>query len=213
MPEALLERGQPLLELRGVVKNFGPVRALSGVNLTIPAGLVTALCGDNGAGKSVTIKIISGIHPPDGGELVWRGRHVSIHTPKDSAALGIATVYQDLALCDNLDIVQNMFLGREKTKVSMLDEPPMEGGAADTCRLAGHNRAFHTPAGRIALRWSTPVSGRGQGRVVELAAHDPRRAHRCARRGTDRHGPRAGAAPRRAGIRRADRVAQPKRRF
>jgi ABC-type sugar transport system ATPase subunit len=132
MPEALLERGQPLLELRGLVKNFGPVRALSGVNLTIPAGLVTALCGDNGAGKSVTIKIISGIHPPDGGEVVWRGRHVSIHTPKDSAALGIATVYQDLALCDNLDIVQNMFLGRERTKVSMLDEPPMEVAARRT---------------------------------------------------------------------------------
>jgi ABC-type sugar transport system ATPase subunit len=132
MPEALLERGQPLLELRGVVKNFGPVRALSGVDLTVSAGLVTALCGDNGAGKSVTIKIVSGIHPPDGGEIYWRGQHVNIHSPKDAAALGIATVYQDLALCDNLDIVQNMFLGRERTTVRVLDEPPMEVAARKT---------------------------------------------------------------------------------
>lgn len=132
MPQALLERGKPLLELRGVQKNFGPVRALSGVNLTVPAGCVTALCGDNGAGKSVTIKIISGIHPPDEGRILWRGSPVHIHTPKDSAALGIATVYQDLALCDNLDIVQNMFLGRERTKLASLDEAPMEVAARRT---------------------------------------------------------------------------------
>ncbi|MGA3221301.1 MAG: ATP-binding cassette domain-containing protein [Acidimicrobiales bacterium] len=132
MPETLLERGQPLLELRGIQKNFGPVRALSGVDITVPAGYVTALCGDNGAGKSVTIKIISGIHPPDGGEILWRESPVHIHTPKDSAALGIATVYQDLALCDNLDIVQNMFLGRERTKLGALDEAPMEVAARRT---------------------------------------------------------------------------------
>jgi ABC-type sugar transport system ATPase subunit len=132
MPQALLERGQPLLELRGIEKNFGPVRALSGVNLTVEAGLITALCGDNGAGKSVTIKIISGIHPPDGGQILWRGEPVHIHSPKDSAELGIATVYQDLALCDNLDIVQNMFLGREITKNWTLDEPPMEVAARRT---------------------------------------------------------------------------------
>src|SRR5579862_675319 len=132
MPEALLERGKPLLELRGVEKNFGPVRALDRIDLTIQAGLVTALCGDNGAGKSVTIKIVSGIITPDGGELVWRGRPVHIHTPRDSAELGIATVYQDLALCDNLDIVQNMFLGRELTKGDVLDEAPMEIAARRT---------------------------------------------------------------------------------
>ncbi|HTV10495.1 MAG TPA: ATP-binding cassette domain-containing protein [Acidimicrobiales bacterium] len=128
----LLPPGEPLLELRGVQKNFGPVRALSGVDLVVRAGEVTALCGDNGAGKSVTIKIISGIHPPDGGQILWRGRPVQIHTPKDSAALGIATVYQDLALCDNLDIVQNMFLGREPTKYGALDEAPMERAARRT---------------------------------------------------------------------------------
>ena len=125
------------------------------------------------------------------GESYGGGGTCRIHTPKDSAALGIATVYQDLALCDNLDIVQNMFLGREKTKVSMLDEPPMEVAARQhTCRLAGHNRAFDPPAGRIALRWSAPVSGCGQGRAVELAAHDPRRAHRGARGGPDGNGAR-----------------------
>ncbi len=132
MPEGLLERGQPLLELRGVEKHFGPVRALSGIDLTITAGEVTALAGDNGAGKSVTIKTISGIHGPDAGQIYWRGKPVQINSPKDSAALGIATVYQDLALCDNLDIVQNMFLGREKTRLRTLDEGPMETAARRT---------------------------------------------------------------------------------
>ncbi|MGD0439415.1 MAG: ATP-binding cassette domain-containing protein [Acidimicrobiales bacterium] len=130
--EGLLPRGRPLLELRGVQKSFGPVRALAGVDIVVPAGEVTALCGDNGAGKSVTIKIIAGIHPADGGQILWRGHPVSIRTPKDSAALGIATVYQDLALCDNLDIVQNMFLGREPTKLAVLDEAPMELAARKT---------------------------------------------------------------------------------
>jgi ABC-type sugar transport system ATPase subunit len=132
MPQDLLERGQPLLELRGLHKSFGPVRALSEVNLTVPAGEVTALCGDNGAGKSVTIKMISGIILPDGGEIRWRGKPVHIHSPKDAASLGIATVYQDLALCDNLDIVQNMFLGRERSRFSVLDEAPMETAARRT---------------------------------------------------------------------------------
>ena len=132
MPEALLERGEPLLELQGIEKNFGAVRALIGVDLTVPAGLVTALCGDNGAGKSVTIRTISGIHAPDAGRILWRGHPVHIHSPKDSARLGIATVYQDLALCDNLDIVQNMFLGRERTKAATLDEAPMEVAARRT---------------------------------------------------------------------------------
>ena len=98
------------------------------------AGEVTALCGDNGAGKSVTIKIIAGIHPADGGQILWRGRPVSIRTPKDSAALGIATVYQDLALCDNLDIVQNMFLGREPTKFGCPGRSAHGiGGPQDSC--------------------------------------------------------------------------------
>ncbi|MGA8295628.1 MAG: ATP-binding cassette domain-containing protein [Acidimicrobiales bacterium] len=132
MPEALLERGAPLLELRGIEKNFGPVRALDRIDLTIQAGMVTALCGDNGAGKSVTIKIVSGIVTADDGEMIWRGNRVHLHTPRDAADLGIATVYQDLALCDNLDIVQNMFLGREIVKTDVLDEAPMEIAARKT---------------------------------------------------------------------------------
>ena len=122
----------PLLELRGVSKHFGPVQALSGVDLDIRAGEVTALAGDNGAGKSVTIKTISGIWQPDEGEVVWQGKPVHIHSPKDAAALGIATVYQDLALCDNLDIVQNVYLGRELTRVEVLDETSMELKARET---------------------------------------------------------------------------------
>ena len=136
MPQALLERGQPLLELRGVEKSFGAVRAWLASTSPSRPGMVTALCGDNGAGKSVTIKIISGILTPDDGEILWRGSPVHIHSPRDSAALGIATVYQDLALCDNLDIVQNMFLGRELTKFGELDERPWSeppGTRSPTC--------------------------------------------------------------------------------
>ncbi|MGI8752095.1 MAG: ATP-binding cassette domain-containing protein [Acidimicrobiales bacterium] len=116
----------PLLRLRNVVKNFGPVQALSGVNLSIPAGQVSALVGDNGAGKSTLIKTISGIWGLDGGEIQWDGKPAHVSSPRDSAALGIATMYQDLALCDNLDIVANMFLGREERKHRTLDESRME---------------------------------------------------------------------------------------
>jgi ABC-type sugar transport system ATPase subunit len=122
----------PLLELRGVGKNFGPVQALTDINLTIPAGKVTALVGDNGAGKSTLIKTISGIWQPDGGQILWQGRPVHLHSPKAATDLGIATVYQDLALCDNLDIVQNMFLGREELKRWQLDEIDMELQAKQT---------------------------------------------------------------------------------
>ena len=124
--------GEPLLRLHGLGKNFGPVQALAGVDLDVPAGKVTALAGDNGAGKSVLIKCIAGIHQPDAGQIFWEGRPVHIHTPREAAALGIETVHQDLALCDNLDIVQNMFLGRERTAVLALDEEKMETAAAET---------------------------------------------------------------------------------
>jgi ABC-type sugar transport system ATPase subunit len=125
----------PLLELRGVDKSFGPVHALNRVNLVVPAGQVTALVGDNGAGKSVLIRTVSGIHAPDRGEVLWEGRPHRIRSPRDAAALGIETVYQDLALADNLDIVQNMFLGRERTRYRLLDEESMETAAGET--LAG----------------------------------------------------------------------------
>jgi ABC-type sugar transport system ATPase subunit len=126
-----LER-PPLLRLRGVSKSFGPVRALVGVDLDVPAGAVTALAGDNGAGKSTLIKCIAGIHPVDSGEILWDGSPVALRGPADSAALGIQTVYQDLALCDNLDIVQNMFLGRERLRRGQLDDVAMEQAATRT---------------------------------------------------------------------------------
>jgi ABC-type sugar transport system ATPase subunit len=121
-----------LLQLHGIVKNFGPVQALSGVDLDVPAGQVTALIGDNGAGKSTLIKTISGIWEPSGGEVIWQGRRVHFRSPRDATEAGIATVYQDLALCDNLDIVQNMLLGHEATQHLLLDEVAMEKTAKQT---------------------------------------------------------------------------------
>jgi ABC-type sugar transport system ATPase subunit len=129
---AAAKPGAPLLQLRGIQKSFGAVRALSDVNLEVPAGQVSALVGDNGAGKSVLIKCIAGIHSPDGGEILWEGHAAHIRSPRDSAALGIETVHQDLALCDNLDIVQNMFLGRERVRHLTLAEENMETAAAET---------------------------------------------------------------------------------
>jgi ABC-type sugar transport system ATPase subunit len=123
---------EPLLRLRGVSKNFGPVQALIDVDLDIRPGEVTALIGDNGAGKSVMIKCIAGIHAPESGEILWDGSPVRIRTPREAAALGIETVYQDLALCNNLDIVQNMFLGRERENGIFLDEEAMEKSAGET---------------------------------------------------------------------------------
>jgi D-xylose transport system ATP-binding protein len=116
----------PLLELRGINKSFGPVQVLRDVAMTVRAGEVTALVGDNGAGKSTLVKCVGGIHPFDGGEMLWEGNPVNVHSPRDAAHLGIEIVYQDLALCDNLDVVQNMFLGRERRSGFVLDEPEME---------------------------------------------------------------------------------------
>jgi D-xylose transport system ATP-binding protein len=124
---------EPLLELRGIDKSFGAVQVLHGVDLKVYPGEVTALVGDNGAGKSTLVKTIAGIYRADAGEFFFEGKPVSIHGPKDSAALGIEIVYQDLALCDNLDIVQNMFLGRETVSGGLLlDELTMEDRARST---------------------------------------------------------------------------------
>ena len=127
-----VDGSEPLLKVRGIDKHFGPVQALYGVNLDLPAGQVTGLCGDNGAGKSVLTRTIAGVHQPDHGQIYFEGRPVHIRNTRDAAALGIETVYQDLALADNLDIVQNMFLGREPLRHGLLDEDSMEKQAAQT---------------------------------------------------------------------------------
>ncbi len=125
-------KGEPLLKVRDLDKHFGAVQALYQVNLDLPAGQVTALAGDNGAGKSVLTKTIAGIYQPDRGQIYWQGAPVHIHTPREAARLGIETVYQDLALADNLDIVQNMFLARERLRNGLLDEDQMERAASET---------------------------------------------------------------------------------
>ncbi|HSG16849.1 MAG TPA: ATP-binding cassette domain-containing protein [Anaerolineae bacterium] len=123
----------PLLELRGVSKNFGAVQALSNVDFETRAGEVMALVGDNGAGKSTLIKGVAGIYPFDGGEIFMDGKRVEIHGPRDAAALDIEIVYQDLALADNLDVVANMFLGRESlSSFRRLNEISMEQASLKT---------------------------------------------------------------------------------
>ena len=123
----------PVLELRGVSKSFGAVQALYQVDFHVAPGEVMALVGDNGAGKSTLIKCIAGIHPIDEGSVVFDGEKVNIHGPRDAARLGIEVVYQDLALADNLDVVQNMYLGREATDgIRRLDEVTMEAKARET---------------------------------------------------------------------------------
>lgn len=122
---------QPILELRGVNKSFGVVHVLHDVDFRVHPGEVTALVGDNGAGKSTLVKAIAGIYPIDSGTYLFEGRPVDVDGPNDVAALGVEVVYQDLALCDNLDIVENMFLGREIKRRGVLDEATMESKARE----------------------------------------------------------------------------------
>ena len=110
---AVPDNDSPLLELRGIEKRFGAVRALAGVDFDVRAGEVVALAGDNGAGKSTLVKVITGVGPADAGTIAFDGQAVRIGSPHDATTLGVAAVYQDLALCDNLDVVENLFLGRE----------------------------------------------------------------------------------------------------
>ena len=120
-------RGVPILQMRGITKSFGAVRALGGVDFEVYAGEVVALVGDNGAGKSTLVKAIAGVGPADGGEIFMDGAPVKITSPQVASRLGIETVYQDLALCDNLDVVSNLFLGREeRTPWRSLSEVHME---------------------------------------------------------------------------------------
>ena len=145
----------PILELKGVSKHFGAVEALKGVDFEVYPAEVVALVGDNGAGKSTLIKTIAGTHQPDGGSIFFEGKEVKIHTPADATHLGIETVYQDLALCDNLDVVQNMFLGRERAEpagVGPLNELAMEKRSLGV--LSGLNvttiRSVRTPVASLS---------------------------------------------------------------
>ncbi|MFC5641751.1 MULTISPECIES: ATP-binding cassette domain-containing protein [Kitasatospora] len=153
--------GAPVLALRGVSKRFGAVQALTDVHLEVHAGEVVALVGDNGAGKSTLVKTIAGVHPIDEGSIEWEGTAVSINRPHDAQALGVATVYQDLALCDNLDVVGNLFLGRELKKFGTLDEVAMEKRARELLDTL----SIRIPSVRIPI---AALSG-GQRQVVAIA--------------------------------------------
>ena len=129
---------RPLLDMRGISKRFGAVQALTDIQFDVGANEVVALVGDNGAGKSTLIKTIAGIYRPDTGTVRWEGREVSVSSPNDAAALGIATVYQDLALCDNLDVVANLYLGHEQATpggpLGVMNETEMERKAVEVLR-------------------------------------------------------------------------------
>ncbi|PBC71251.1 monosaccharide ABC transporter ATP-binding protein (CUT2 family) [Streptomyces sp. TLI_235] len=153
--------GPPVLALRGVSKRFGAVQALTEVELEVPAGEVVALVGDNGAGKSTLVKAIAGVYVPDDGVIEWHGRSTTIHRPQDAQHLGIATVYQDLALCDNLDVVGNLFLGREIRRFGVLDEVAMEKRS----RQLLDTLSIRIPSVRIPI---ASLSG-GQRQVVAIA--------------------------------------------
>ena len=148
----------PLLEIRDLSKTFGSVQALTDVDFEVRSGEVMALVGDNGAGKSTLIKCIAGIHGYDSGQIFFDGKPVTIHGPKDAAKLGIEVVYQDLALCDNLDVVQNMYLGREmRDLLFRLKEPAMEQHTAETLEGLASPRSGPSGRGRDALGRTAPV--------------------------------------------------------
>ncbi|MDH6453548.1 MULTISPECIES: ATP-binding cassette domain-containing protein [unclassified Streptomyces] len=151
----------PVLALRGVSKRFGAVQALTDVELEVHAGEVVALVGDNGAGKSTLVKTIAGVHPIDEGVIEWDGNPVSINRPHDAQGLGVATVYQDLALCDNLDVVGNLYLGRELLRRGVIDEVTMEQKARELLDTL----SIRIPSVRIPI---ASLSG-GQRQVVAIA--------------------------------------------
>jgi D-xylose transport system ATP-binding protein len=127
----MIDLSGPVLALSAISKRFGAVQALIDVDLALYAGEVVAVVGDNGAGKSTLVKVIAGVDAADSGEIRWEGRRVSIQRPHDAQALGIVTVYQDLALCSNLDVIANLFLGVEETSVGLLEEAAMERRARE----------------------------------------------------------------------------------
>ncbi len=158
-----MSENEPILRMRGITKSFGPVSVLKGVDFEAYPGEVTALVGDNGAGKSTLVKCIGGTYTIDEGEYLFEGKPVKVHGPRDSSALGIEIVYQDLALCENLDIVQNMFLGRERLNpVRTLDEPSME-------RMAGEALASLSVRTVKSVRQKVSSLSGGQRQTVAIA--------------------------------------------
>ncbi|MFJ1709160.1 ATP-binding cassette domain-containing protein [Kitasatospora sp. NPDC088346] len=153
--------GPPVLALRSISKRFGAVQALTEVEMEVAAGEVVALVGDNGAGKSTLVKAIAGVNQPDEGVIEWQGRAVNIHRPQDAQHLGIATVYQDLALCDNLDVVGNLFLGRELKRFGVLNEVAMEKRSRELLNTL----SIRIPSVRIPI---ASLSG-GQRQTVAIA--------------------------------------------
>lgn len=160
LPNRTPTSAEPVLSLRGVSKSFGAVQALTDVELDVHPAEVVALVGDNGAGKSTLVKILAGVHPPDSGTIMFDGQDVSIPTPAASRELGIATVFQDLALCDNLDVVSNLFLGREIAH-GVLNEEEMEKRSWTLLRQL----SARIPSVRIAV---ASLSG-GQRQTVAIA--------------------------------------------
>ncbi len=153
--------GEPVLALRGISKRFGAVQALTDIELEVHQGEVVALVGDNGAGKSTLVKAIAGVNQPDEGVMEWESRPVTIHRPQEAQQLGIATVYQDLALCDNLDVVANLFLGREIKRFGVLNEVAMEKRS----RTLLETLSIRIPSVRIPI---ASLSG-GQRQTVAIA--------------------------------------------
>ena len=151
----------PVLSLRGISKRYGSVQALTSVELDVRAGEVLALVGDNGAGKSTLVKVIAGVGPADEGSISWEGRPVTVRRPADAQALGVATVYQDLALCDNLDVASNLFLGRERVSRGVLDEVEMERRSRDLLQTL----SVRIPSVRVPV---AALSG-GQRQAVAIA--------------------------------------------
>lgn len=152
---------QPILELSGISKRFGAVQALSDVHFHVHPGEVVALLGDNGAGKSTLVKVIAGVNPADSGVILWEGRPVKVNRPSDAQQLGIATIYQDLALCDNLDIVANLFLGSERTVAGVMDELEMERRAQELL----DSLSVRIPSLRVPV---ASLSG-GQRQIIAIA--------------------------------------------
>ncbi|WP_193627335.1 ATP-binding cassette domain-containing protein [Brevibacterium sp. CFH 10365] len=152
---------EPVLEMRGINKRFGAVQALTDIHLTVGRGEVVGLVGDNGAGKSTLIKVIAGVHTADEGELIMNGTTQKFSSPKDAQKAGVATVFQDLALCENLDVVANLFLGHEKTRGAVLDEVAMEAKSWELLR----SLSAKIPSVRVPI---AALSG-GQRQTVAIA--------------------------------------------